>query len=444
LNRISTAATQATTGTYAWGLQFGYDIWGNLLSATVTQGSAPMLSVGVNTKNQINNTGFVYDAAGNLTADGTFTFQWDAESRIKSLNGGAVSYTYDGDGKRVKKSNGKLYWYSLGLDPLAESDLSGNLTDEYIFFGGKRIARRTVSSGAINYYFADHLGSSRVVTNATGTVLDDSDFYPFGGERVVTSSSGNNYKFTGKERDAESNLDYFLARYYSSQFGRLLSPDEFTGGPVDAFSASDPLPPGPLPYATITNPQSLNKYTYTWNNPLRYTDPDGHFVDTLLDIAFIAHDIYELAKNPNRENATALALDVAGAAIPFATGLGKGFKAAKALERAKQVERAEELGSKIGSVFRKVDNIIEKNLDAKTIEAAKRELKGETVALRPDGKPFDHVRKVQEAMQGLKNQIGELNKLLSDPNLSEKARKAVEGRLSKASKKLDEVEKQLK
>jgi len=45
---------------------------------------------------------------------------------------------------------------------------------------------------------------------------------------------------------------------------------------VDAFSSNDPLPPGPLPYAEITNPQSLNKYAYTYNNPLRYTDPNGH------------------------------------------------------------------------------------------------------------------------------------------------------------------------
>ena len=45
---------------------------------------------------------------------------------------------------------------------------------------------------------------------------------------------------------------------------------------MDAFSSNDPLPPGPLPYADITNPQSLNKYAYTFNNPLRYTDPNGH------------------------------------------------------------------------------------------------------------------------------------------------------------------------
>lgn len=82
---------------------------------------------------------------------------------------------------------------------------------------------------------------------------------------------------SGKERDSETGLDYFGARYYGSNIGRFLSPDEFSGGPVDAFGG-DPTLPGPLPYADITNPQSLNKYSYTYNNPLRYTDPDGHCV----------------------------------------------------------------------------------------------------------------------------------------------------------------------
>ena len=80
------------------------------------------------------------------------------------------------------------------------------------------------------------------------------------------ANSPYSYKFTGKERDTESGLDYFIARYYSSAYGRFLSPDEFTGGrflrqggPVDAYSSNDPLPPDPLPYADITNPQSLNR-----------------------------------------------------------------------------------------------------------------------------------------------------------------------------------------
>ncbi len=156
-----------------------------------------------------------------------------------------------------------------------ESDFSGGNQTQYIFFNGQRIARRDLS-GAVFYFFSDHLGSSRIVTNSSGGVVEDSDFFPFGAERVLVDSLNNNYKFTGQERDSESGLDYFIARHYWSTAARFLQPDEFTGGPVDAFSSNDPLPPGPLPCADITNPQSLNKYTYTYNNPVRYTDPTGH------------------------------------------------------------------------------------------------------------------------------------------------------------------------
>ncbi len=279
LNRIKTAKTPTCGGQKCtpppiyWGQSFTYDIWGNLLTMAVTQGSAPTLSVAVSTSNRITNAGFTYDAAGNLTNSGSGVMTYDAENRLVTAAG--VTYTYDGDGKRVKKSSGKLYWTGVGSDPLYETDLAGNNQTEYIYFGGKRVARRD-PSGAVFYYFSDHLGSASVVTSATGMIVEESDYYPFGGERVITNSDPNQYKFTGKERDAESGLDYFIARHYSSNLGRFLQPDEFSGGPVDAFSSNDPLPDSPLPYADITNPQSLNKYSYTWNNPLRHTDPNGH------------------------------------------------------------------------------------------------------------------------------------------------------------------------
>jgi RHS repeat-associated protein len=215
----------------------------------------------ISANNQLSATGYTYDASGNMLTDGRNTYTWNSEDQLKTAAG--VTYTYDGDGHRVEKSNGKLYWYGTASDALMETDLSGNLTDEYIFFGGKRIAHRVVSGNAIYYYAEDFLGSSRVMTTSTGTVCYDADFYPYGGERVVTNTCPQNYKFTGKERDAETNNDDFGARYYSSQFGRWISPD---------WSAI----PAPVPYANLTNPQTLNLYAMVHDNPESFADLDGH------------------------------------------------------------------------------------------------------------------------------------------------------------------------
>lgn len=108
---------------------------------------------------------------------------------------------------------------------LAESDASGNITSEFLFFGNMRIARRDVSSAAIYYFLGDRLGNARVVTNSTGGVVEESDYYPFGVERPITDTLDNNYKFTGHERDSESGLDHTLYRQLSSAQGRWLSPD---------------------------------------------------------------------------------------------------------------------------------------------------------------------------------------------------------------------------
>jgi RHS repeat-associated protein len=231
-----------------------------------------------------------------MLTDGRNTYTWNAESQIKTAAG--VGYTYDGDGDRVQKSNGKIYWYGAGSEILDESDSSGNITDEYIFFGGKRIAHGVVSGNAIYYYAEDFLGSSRVMTTSTGTVCYDADFYPYGGERVVTNTCQQNYKFTGKERDAETNNDDFGARYYSSQFGRWISPD---------WSAI----PAPVPYANLSNPQTLNLYAMVHDNPETFADLDGH-EDNMLQAGKVSvggepQNPTE-AKNPPQEGSAAAAV----------------------------------------------------------------------------------------------------------------------------------------
>ena len=137
-----------------------------------------------------------------------------------------------------------------------------------------RIARRE-SNNWVDHYGLDHLGNARIVYGNNG-VSDQSDFYPFGGENAIGSQVGNRYKFTGKERDAESGLDNFGARYDSSQYGRFTTPD-----------------PSGLFYADPTNPQSLNLYSYVGNNPLNYVDLDGLLSCGAQDTASLAGIVRE-------------------------------------------------------------------------------------------------------------------------------------------------------
>ena len=111
---------------------------------------------------------------------------------------------------------------------LDETDLSGNVISEYIYFGGQRIARRDTATGYPNgifyFYLGDRLGSARVIADWTGNVVNESDYYPYGGERVIANSltPANTYKFTGHERDAETALDHTENRQYSSNTGPIL------------------------------------------------------------------------------------------------------------------------------------------------------------------------------------------------------------------------------
>jgi RHS repeat-associated protein len=86
---------------------------------------------------------------------------------------------------------------------------------------------------------------------------------PWGGELQFVNNDSNDYKFTGKERDIETGLDYFGARYYSNGLGRWVSAD---------WSAT----PAPVPYANFGDPQSLNLYGFVGGNPASKADPDGH------------------------------------------------------------------------------------------------------------------------------------------------------------------------
>ena len=173
------------------------------------------VSASADANNRLTGTGATYDFAGNqLTSTDAFgtvhNYVYDAESRIVAVDAGDVSYTYDGDGQRVVKN-------------------LGTVTAEYIYFGGRRIARTdnpaSTATAALKYYLTDHLGSTIAVTDETFNKVQDTDYYPYGREVILSGSiqngaDSNHYKFTGKKRDAETGLDYFGARYFGSNMGR--------------------------------------------------------------------------------------------------------------------------------------------------------------------------------------------------------------------------------
>jgi RHS repeat-associated protein len=259
LNRITAGYHDGSD----WGNNYVVDIWGNLYQKNAYTGKTAYdpLTVAITSKNQFN--AYSYDASGNLNNDQLgHTYSYDAENRPYSAGG--LTYYYDGTGERVAKSNGKLYWFGTGTAPVLESDASGSITAEYIFFNGKRVAQRRASDNTIHYYFADQVGSANLVTNADGTFAEqDIEYHPYGEEQVYLDTIGQEYRFTGKEHDPETNNDYFGARYYGSTFGRFLTPD---------WSAS----PEPIPYEKPGLPQTLNLYSYVGNNPITGIDPDGH------------------------------------------------------------------------------------------------------------------------------------------------------------------------
>lgn len=272
LNRIATAQSAATSGAKCWGESFTIDTWGNLTNKATTKCTAELLNAPATTKNQI--SGYCYDLAGNMlgaTACPSLpyspTYTYDAENRMTT--GGGCTFVYDGDGNRVQKLGCATMYYFLDLGGnMLEEAPFGTPSREYIFFNGQRIARRDVSTpNTVHYFFSDDLGSTSVVTNANGALPpeSESDYFPYGGEIVVTSPTiqDQNYKFTGKERDSQTGLDNFEARYYTSGLGRFMTPDWAER-------------PTAVPYAVFGDPQTLNLYTYVENAPVNRVDATGH------------------------------------------------------------------------------------------------------------------------------------------------------------------------
>jgi RHS repeat-associated protein len=146
-------------------------------------------------------------------------------------------------------------------------DSAGNVSAEaagatgwqtaYVYGGASRLIAQYGggSGGTTSFVAADYLGSTRLVTALNKTVTDSYDYQPYG--EAISGGSATSHKFTGKQRDTETNLDDFGARYYSSNYGTFTTVDPSRG-------SVDPK-----------DPQTWNRYVYARDNPIGYVDPNG-------------------------------------------------------------------------------------------------------------------------------------------------------------------------
>ena len=255
LNRLISAVTTAASDqvTTPWGQGFNYDGYGNLTAKTVLKGSVPTLSVAVDpTTNRIAGN-YNYDANGNLlTAPTGGGLYYDAENRLiqAQINYvGTFYYDYDPNNKRIVTNPGQanevFYFYGVDGKPMATATTSfsacnnGNYSAFLNFtpsapmvrFGGRPLAKQ------------DRLSSI-------------GSYYPYGDDKSPYNPP-DSFNFATYWKDSNTNLHYADQRYYSSQFGRFITPD-----PYRASGAPD-------------DPSSWNRYTYTRGDPVNRTDALG-------------------------------------------------------------------------------------------------------------------------------------------------------------------------
>ena len=237
----------------------------------------------------IGSNSYTYDDNGNMTDRDGQSISWDVENRPDST--GSATFVYDGDGNRVKKTEGGetiLYinrYYEINLDTEVE-------TTSY-YLGSRLIAQ--LEDETLRYVHQDNLTGTSVMSDDTGSLISNTKYYPFGATR--SGSVPTDKQFTGQRLDG-TGLYYYGARYYDPSIGRFISADTVVqptpqsgGQVVEALVVyfSDPTQfqsHRSENKISFINPQEHNRYSYVLNNPLKYTDPKGSFVAVATLFAF--------------------------------------------------------------------------------------------------------------------------------------------------------------
>jgi len=216
---------------------------------------------------------YSYDRNGDLTQiTDRYTNAVKQRLEYNSLNkllratvGSAVTeYRYDANGNRIEKiaPAGTEKYYGL-------IEAKGSTKTYYYFLGNRRVAQRTIG-GTLYFHQQDHLGSASVLTDQSGVVQSRTSYHEFGSIKYQEGQGGlSDYTYNDKRWDKETNFYDYGARAYNAKMFKFTTPDSIVPNP--------------------TNPQSLNRYAYVRNNPLKYIDPSGH-ADDLSQLLQISHN----------------------------------------------------------------------------------------------------------------------------------------------------------
>jgi RHS repeat-associated protein len=258
---LGEAITNAPQATQNGVIGYVLDAVGNRRQRNST---LPAITSTANTYDELNrlNTDS-YDANGNTIAADGKTFGYDFRDKLKSVNGGAITIKYDGDGNRVSKTVGGVTTNYLvdtnnptGYAQVVEEIVGGQVQRVYTY-GNALVSQRQLVGGnwVTSHYGYDGSENVRYLTDSAGAVTDTFDYDAFGNLIGRTGTTPNNYLYRGQQFDADLGLYYNRARYYSPGRGRFLTMDMFEGATGE--------------------PRSLHKYLYSHADPVNLSDPSG-------------------------------------------------------------------------------------------------------------------------------------------------------------------------
>ena len=263
LNRL-TARTNTSGAPDSY--TYSYDRYGNRVSQTPLNGGYTFNPTINPANNHITTSGYLYDAAGNLTNDSVNAYTYDAEGNVTKVvsTGGTSQYVYDALNRRVHAQTPSAtvdYIYDYAGRRISTWTSPTFASEAKIYWGaGQQLGFRAYD-GTTYFDHQDVLGTERLRTNYSGGVGSTYSSLPWGDAFIAvvnnTWADQDNEHFAGQEHDAESDTEHAQFRNYASAQGRWLVPDPYLGS------------------YDFTNPQSFNRYAYALNNPLSSWDPSG-------------------------------------------------------------------------------------------------------------------------------------------------------------------------